>query len=151
MRIYALGVQAAGGDHDTMLAHVPIMLGTQALRWLQNLPPRSIYNWDQFYEKFIANFRSTCQRSATERSLARVYQGKNKSLKSFVHRFSELKNQVADIPDHAVITHFKSGLHDEKLLDKLSRKPPTNVESCSTSPTSTPMPKRRQPTYCSAM
>lgn len=40
-----------------------------------------------------------------------------------------MKNQVADIPGHAVITHFKSGLHDEKLLDKLSRKPPTNVES----------------------
>ena len=66
MRIYALGVQAAGGDHDTMLAYVPIMLGTQALRWLQNLPPRSIYDWDQFCEKFIANFRSTCQRPATE-------------------------------------------------------------------------------------
>jgi len=44
VRIYTLGVQAAGGDHDTMLAYVPIMLGTQALRWLQNLPPRSIYD-----------------------------------------------------------------------------------------------------------
>ena len=53
----------------------------------------------------------------------------NESLKSFVRRFSELKNQVADIPDHAVITHFKSGLRYKKLLDKLARKSPTSVES----------------------
>ena len=46
-----------------------------------------------------------------------------------MRRFSELRTQVADAPDHAIINHFKGGLRDEKLLDRLARKPPTDVES----------------------
>ena len=34
VRLNALGIQASGGDQDTMLAYVPIMLGNQVLRWL---------------------------------------------------------------------------------------------------------------------
>ena len=42
MRIYALGVQAAGGDHDTMLAYVPIMLGDTGTE-VASKPPTTIH------------------------------------------------------------------------------------------------------------
>jgi hypothetical protein len=59
IQVYALEVKATGGDHNTMVAYVLIMLITQAMRWLQNPPHDAIDLWDDFCRRSIANFLST--------------------------------------------------------------------------------------------
>lgn len=41
---------------DVMTAYLPIVLGQDALQWLQHLPWHYIDNWDDFSYQFVQNF-----------------------------------------------------------------------------------------------
>ena len=119
----------AHGDSDVALAYVPIMLGPEDMRWLQNLPPSPISSWPQFCEKFIAKFHGTYHQPAIVQDTTHIRQRRQETLKEYIWHFSELRNQVADVPNQTVIIAFKEGLQDERLLEQLAKKLPDSVES----------------------
>jgi hypothetical protein len=56
--VYTTTAQAVGATEDVMTAYLPIVLGQDALQWLQHLPHHCIDDWGDFSRRFIANFQS---------------------------------------------------------------------------------------------
>jgi hypothetical protein len=54
--VYKTAAREAGAMEDIMTAYLPIVLGQDALQWLQYLPRHCIDDWGDFSYRFVANF-----------------------------------------------------------------------------------------------
>ena len=98
IEVYSMVVRAVRGSADTMVSYVPIMLGSKASRWLHNLPLRCIDSWKDFADRFIKNFKSTCDQPKTRRDLEKVRQCKGEQLCDFIKCFTPAKTVVQPDP-----------------------------------------------------
>jgi hypothetical protein len=64
LAVYITATWAAGATEDVMTTYLPIVLGQDALQWLQHLPWHCIDNWSDFSRCFIANFQSLSDKPA---------------------------------------------------------------------------------------
>jgi hypothetical protein len=63
LAIYTTAARATGVTEDVMTTYFPIVLGQDALQWLQHLPRHNINDWSDFSRRFIANFQSLSDKS----------------------------------------------------------------------------------------
>jgi hypothetical protein len=56
LAVYTTAARAAGATEDVMTAYLSIVLGQDALQWLQHLPRHCIDDLSDFSRRFIANF-----------------------------------------------------------------------------------------------
>jgi hypothetical protein len=63
LRCYALSIENAGGNNDTMCLYFPFCLDQAPLTWLESLEKYSIDKWDQLKEQFTSNFAGAMGRS----------------------------------------------------------------------------------------
>jgi hypothetical protein len=91
-----------------------------ARTWLMNQAPESIYSWQELCARFMANFASAYQRHGVEAHLHAVRQGSGETLRAFISCFTKVRGTIPRISDASIITAFRQGVRDEKMLEKLA-------------------------------
>jgi hypothetical protein len=112
-----------------MATYFHVALSGPARTWLMNLTPGSIYSWEELCVRFIANFASAYQQHGMEAHLHAVRQEPGETLWAFISRFTKVRGTIPRISDASIITAFRQGVRDEKMLDKLATH---DVETVST-------------------
>jgi hypothetical protein len=85
-----------------------------------NLTPGSIYSWEELCMRFTANFASAYQQHGVEAHLHAVRQEPGETLRAFISRFTKVRGTIPRISDASIITAFRQGVRDEKMLEKLA-------------------------------
>jgi hypothetical protein len=112
-----------------MATHFHVALSGPARTWLMNLAPGSIYSWEELYAWFVANFASAYQQHGVEAHLHAVRQEPEETLRTFISRFTMVRGTIPRIFYASIITAFRQGVRDEKMLEKLDMH---NVEAVPT-------------------
>jgi hypothetical protein len=66
LQIYSTSILAIGGNEVIMANYFPMALTGTTQSWLMNLPPGSLYSWEEMCRQFKANFESTYARLGNE-------------------------------------------------------------------------------------
>jgi hypothetical protein len=68
----------------------------------------------------MANFASAYQKHGVEAHLHAVRQQPGETLQTFISRFTKVRGTIPHISDASIITAFRQGVRDEKMLEKLA-------------------------------
>jgi hypothetical protein len=120
LQVYVTTITAAGGDTAVMATYFHVALSGPARTWLMNLTPGSIYSWEELCARFAANFASAYQWHGVEAHLHAVRQEPGETLWTFISRFTRVRGTIPRIFDASIITDFRQGVRDEKMLEKLA-------------------------------
>jgi hypothetical protein len=118
--VYVTAITAAGGNTTVMATYFHVALSRPAQTWLMNLTPGSVYSWEELCARFVANFTSAFQQHGVEAHLHAVRQGPGETLRKFISRFTKVRGTIPHISDASIITTFRQGIRDEKMLEKLA-------------------------------
>jgi len=119
LQLYTVAVQAAGGDDKVMANWLTMGLKDSALSWLLNLPEKSIDTWEELCKSFVANFKGTYERPLTYNDLRAVRQKSGETLRKYIQRFSQVRNKIPNVDDSQVISAFREGVSNRRMLKKL--------------------------------
>jgi hypothetical protein len=95
--------------------------------WLNTLPNNSIGSWGEPESQFARNFRSTYKRPASLEEIKSCIQRKDETLRSYIQRWSVIKNSAEDVSDERAIDAFSASLHRSDLVEELGRTKPRPV------------------------
>jgi hypothetical protein len=70
--------------------------------------------------RFTTNFASAYQRHGVEAHLNAVRQEPGETLRAFISRFTKVRGTIPHTSDASIITAFRQGVRDEKMLEKLA-------------------------------
>jgi hypothetical protein len=129
LQVYVTAITAAGGDTAMMATYFHVALSGSARTWLMNLAPGSIYSWEELCARFVANFANAYQQHGVEAHLHAVWQEPGETLRAFISRFTKVRGTIPRIFDASIITAFRQGVRDEKMLEKLATR---DVETVTT-------------------
>jgi hypothetical protein len=129
LQVYVTAITAAGGNTAVMATYFHVALSGPARTWLMNLAPGSIYSWEELCARFVANFASAYQQHGVEAHLHAVRQEPEETLRTFISRFTKVRGTMPRILDASIITAFRQGVRDGKMLEKLATH---DVETVST-------------------
>ena len=105
------------------------MLEGTARDWLKALPPSKYDSWDHFRDDFIKNFKPLCERPKSFEELRACVQRSDERLRSYIRRWTEIRNSVGVISEDMAMDAFIMGLARRDLKEALGRKKPTSVAS----------------------
>jgi hypothetical protein len=91
------------------------------------LPDDSIGSWGELENQFARNFRSTYKRPASIEEVKSYIQKKGEALRSYIQRWSTIKNSTEDVSDERSVDAFASGLRHSDLVEELGRIGPKTV------------------------
>jgi hypothetical protein len=94
---------------------------------LNTLPNESIGSWGELESQFVRDFRSTYKHPASLEEVKSCVQRKGETLRSYIQRWSVIKNSAEDVSDKRAIDAFSAGLHRSDLVEEIGRKRPTTV------------------------
>jgi hypothetical protein len=120
LQVYVTAITAVGGNTAVMATYFHVALSGPARTWLMNLAPGSIYTWEELCARFVANFDNTYQQHSVEAYLHAVRQEPGETLRKFISRFTKVRGTIPRISDASIITAFRQGVHDKKMLEKLA-------------------------------
>jgi len=103
-----------------MASYFHVALTGPARTWLMNLTPGTIQSWEELCARFTANFASAYQQHGVEAYLHAVRQKPGETLRAFIMRFTKVRGTIPRISDASIITAFRQGVRDEKMLVKLA-------------------------------
>jgi hypothetical protein len=95
--------------------------------WLNTLPNESIGSWEELENQFTRNFRSTYMRPASLEEVKARVQRKDEMLRSYIQRWSIIKNSAEDVSDEQAIDAFSEGLRCSDLVEEIGRTRPMTV------------------------
>jgi hypothetical protein len=120
LQVYATAIMAAGGNTTVMATYYHVALSGPARTWLMNLTPGSVYSWEELCAWFVANFASAYQQHGVEAHLHAARHEPGETLRKFISRFTKVQGTIPRISDASIITAFRHGVRDEKILEKLA-------------------------------
>jgi hypothetical protein len=120
LQVYITAITAAGGNDAVMASYFHVALIGPARTWLMNLTLGSIQSWGELCAQFTANFASAYQQHEVEAHLHAVRQQPGETLRTFISRFTKVRGTISRISDASIITAFRQGVRDEKMLEKLA-------------------------------
>jgi hypothetical protein len=120
LQVYITAITTVGGNTAMMATYFHMALSGPARTWLMNLTPRSVYSWEELCARFVANFTSAYQQHGVEAHLHAVRQEPGETLRKFISRFTKVRGTIPRISDASIITAFRQGVRDEKMLKKLA-------------------------------
>jgi hypothetical protein len=120
LQVYVTAITTAGGNTAVMATYFHVALSGPARTWLMNLAPGSIYTWEELYARFVVNFASAYQQHGVEAHLHAVRQEPRETLRTFISRFTKVRGTIPRISDASIITAFRHGVRDKKMLEKLA-------------------------------
>jgi hypothetical protein len=120
LQVYVIAITATGGNTAVMATYFHVALSRPAWTWLMNLALGSIYSWEELCTRFVANFASAYQQHGVEAHLHIVRQEPGETLRTFISRFTKVRGIIPRISDASIITAFRQGVRDKKMLEKLA-------------------------------
>src|ERR1043165_839633 len=120
---YRIAVQIGGGGDEIAMMHLPLMLGGSARTWLNQLPPRSIWVWEDLVRVFVKNFEGTYKRPGGLTELQLCIQGNTEPTREYIQRWITLHNSVEGVSEFQAIHAFKKGVKYKELSLKLAKSP----------------------------
>jgi hypothetical protein len=120
LQVYVTAITAAGGNTAVMATYFHVALSGPAWTWLMNLAPGSIYSWEELCARFVANFASAYQQHGVEAHLHALRQEPGETLRTFIFCFTKVRGTIPRISDASIITVFRQGVRDKKMLEKLA-------------------------------
>jgi hypothetical protein len=120
-------VQILGGTKATAMQRLQLHLTGAARSWLNTLPDESIGSWGELESQFTRNFCSTYKRPASLEEVKACVQKKDETLRSYIQRWSIMKNSAEDVSDERAIDAFSEGLRRSDLVEEIGRIRPTTV------------------------
>jgi hypothetical protein len=120
LQVYVTAITAAGGNTAVMATYFHVALSGPARTWLMNLTSGSVYSWEELCARFVANFASAYQQHGVEAHLHAARQEPGETLRAFISRLTKVRGTIPRISDASIITAFRQGVRDEKMLEKLA-------------------------------
>jgi hypothetical protein len=120
LQVYVTAITVVGGNTIVMATYFHVALSGPAWTWLMNLTLGSVYSWEELCTRFVANFASAYQQHGVEAHLHAVRQEPGETLWKFISRFTKVRGMIPRISDASIITAFRQGVRDEKMLEKLA-------------------------------
>jgi hypothetical protein len=94
---------------------------------LNTLSNKSIGSWGELKSQFARNFYLTYKHPASLEEVKACVQRKGKTLRSYIQRWSVIKNSAEDVSDERAIEAFSAGLRRSDLVEEIGRTRPTTV------------------------
>jgi hypothetical protein len=91
-------------------------LTSAARSWLSKLERETIGTWDKLTKQFTSNFKSAYKRPASIEEVKACIQQRDEMLRSYIQRWSIIKNSTADVSDERAIDAFTLGLRRGDLI-----------------------------------
>jgi hypothetical protein len=120
LQIYSTSVLTVGGNEAIMANYFPVALTGTARSWLMNLPEGTLHSWSELCRQFMANFESAYTRLGNLIGLHTIQEHPGESLRSFIRRFSQVRNTIPRLSNASIVVAFCQGVRDEKMLEKLT-------------------------------
>jgi hypothetical protein len=98
-----------------------------ARSWLSTLPNDSIGSCGELESQFTRNFRSTYKWPASLEEVKSCIQRKDETLRSYIQRWSIIKNSAEDISDERAVDAFSASLRHSDIVEELGRTKPRTV------------------------
>jgi hypothetical protein len=124
---YLQAVQILGGTRAMAMQSLQLHLTGAARSWLSTLPNDSIGSWGELESQFRRNFRSTYKRPASLEEVKSCMQRKDETLRSYIQRWSIIKNSAEDVSNERALDAFSAGLRRSDLVEELGRTRPRTV------------------------
>jgi hypothetical protein len=124
---YLQAVQILGGTRATTMQSLQLHLTGAARSWLNTLPNDSIGSWGELESQFAKKFRSTYKRPASLEEIKSCVPRKDETLRSYIQRWSVIKNSAEDISDERAIDAFSAGLRRLDLVEEVGRTKPRTL------------------------
>jgi hypothetical protein len=124
---YLQAVQILGGTRAMAMQSLQLHLTGTTRSWLNTLPNDSIGSWGELESQFARNFCSTYKHPVFLEEIKSCIHKKDKTLCSYIQRWSVIKNLVEDISDERAIDAFLAGLRRSDLVEEIGRTKPRTV------------------------
>jgi hypothetical protein len=106
---------------ETAMQSLQLHLTGTARSWLSKLARGTIGSWEELTKKFTSNFKSTYKRPASIEEVKACVQQRNETLRSYMQRWSIIKNSVVEVSDERAIDSFTLGLQRGDLFKEMGR------------------------------
>jgi hypothetical protein len=118
-----------GGTKETTMQSLQLHLTGAARSWLSKLERETIGSWEELTKQFTSNFKSTYKRPASIEEVKACVQQRNESLRSYIQRWSIIKNSAVEVSDERAIDAFTHGLRRGDLVEEMGRIKPKTVSN----------------------
>jgi hypothetical protein len=118
---YLQAVQILGGTRATGMQSLQLHLTGAVRSWLNTLPNNSIGSWGELESQFTRNFWSTYKCPASLQEIKSCVQRKGETLRSYIQRWSIIKNSTEYVSDERAVDAFSAGLRRSDLVEELGR------------------------------
>jgi hypothetical protein len=120
-------VKILGGTKETAMQSLQLHLIGAARSWLSKLERGIIGSWEKLTKQFTSNFKSTYKRPTSIEEVKACVQQHNETLRSYIQRWSIIKNSAVKISDERAIDVFTLGLRRGDLVEEMGRIKPKAV------------------------
>jgi hypothetical protein len=112
-------VKILGGSKETAMQSLQLHLTGATRSWLGKLGRETIRSWDKLARQFTSNFNSTYKWPASTEKVKAYTQKHNESLRSYIQRWSIIKNFVVAVSNERAIDAFTIELRRGDLVKEM--------------------------------
>jgi hypothetical protein len=116
-----------GGTKETTMQSLQLHLTGAARSWLSKLKREMIGSWEELTKKFTGNIKSAYKRLASIEEVKACVQQRSESLRSYIQRWSLIKNSAVEVSDERAIDAFTHGLRRGDLVEEMGRIRPKTI------------------------
>jgi hypothetical protein len=98
-----------------------------ARSWLSKLEKETIGSWEELIKQFTSNFKSTYKRPTSIEEVKACIQLRGETLRTYIQRWSIIKNSAVKVSDEREIDAFIIGLQRGDLVEDMGRIKPKTV------------------------
>jgi hypothetical protein len=120
-------VKILGGTKETAMQSLQLHLTGAARSWLSKLEQGTIGSREELAKQFTNNFKSTYKRPASIEEVKACVQQRNETLRSYIQRWSIIKNSTVEVSNERAIDAFTLGLRRGDLVEEMGRIKPNIV------------------------
>jgi hypothetical protein len=118
---YLQAVKILGGTKETAMQSLQLHLTSAARSWLSKLEKGTVGNWEELTKQFTSNFKSTYKWPTSIEEVKAYVQQCNETLRSYIQRWSIIKNFAVEVSDERAIDAFTLGLRRGDLVEEMGR------------------------------
>jgi hypothetical protein len=110
-----------GGSKETAMQSLQLHLTGATRSWLSKLERETIGSWKELTKQFTSNFKSTYRGPTSIEEVKAYVQQRNETLRSYIQRWSIIKNSTVEVSDERAIDAFTLGLRRGDIVKEMGR------------------------------